>query len=57
MEIETQGPPVYEPPAIVDFGLLRDLTAAQSVGSHLDAGFPDQTPNEQLTFSFPPTGG
>jgi hypothetical protein len=48
----TQGQEsVYERPTIVDYGSLRELTAAQVTGAHTDANFPSGTPQDQLTFS------
>lgn len=41
----------YEEPQVVDYGDLRELTAASSTGSATDATFPTHTPFAQLTFS------
>lgn len=41
----------YEPPAIVDYGDLTELTAGASDGSHLDATFTVGTSKGSLTFS------
>jgi hypothetical protein len=52
VEIDTQGwQPAYEKPTIADYGSLRELTAAQTTGGHLDATFPSGTDNSLLTFS------
>ena len=52
LDMDTQErQPVYEKPTIVDYGSLQELTAAQTSGAHLDATFPNGTPNDQLTFS------
>jgi hypothetical protein len=50
-EIRDQAAPEYEPPTVVDYGTLRELTAGQKTGSNLDAAFPVGTPHEKLTFS------
>jgi hypothetical protein len=42
---------VYEPPAIVDYGDLLELTAASGHGDCLDATFPVGTKKGSLTFS------
>jgi hypothetical protein len=41
----------YEPPAIVDYGDLVELTAAGFEGDCLDADFPAGTQKGRLTFS------
>jgi hypothetical protein len=41
----------YEHPEIVDYGDLRELTAAAGTGAALDAAFPAKTPFKSLTFS------
>jgi hypothetical protein len=41
----------YEEPKIVDYGSLKDLTAALAGGAFTDANFPSHTPTSQLTFS------
>ena len=50
-EIRDQATPVYEPPTVVDYGTLRELTAGQKTGANLDANFPVGTPHDKLTFS------
>ncbi len=44
-------PAEYEHPEIVDYGDLRELTAAAGTGGALDAAFPAKTPFRFLTFS------
>jgi hypothetical protein len=41
----------YEPPTVIDYGKLTDITAGQTAGGFLDANFPANTPQGQLTFS------
>ena len=41
----------YESPAVLDYGTLQDVTAAQTDGNFLDADFPAGTPKDELTFS------
>jgi hypothetical protein len=41
----------YEHPEIVDYGDLRELTAATGTGAALDAAFPAGTKFHLLTFS------
>jgi hypothetical protein len=41
----------YETPAVVDYGTLLELTAAQSDGDFTDRDFPVHTPKQDLTFS------
>ena len=41
----------YEQPEIVDYGDLRELTAASHTGPYTDATFPAHTPIQNLTFS------
>ena len=41
----------YEAPAIVDYGTLIELTAAQADGDFTDRDFPVNTPKQDLTFS------
>jgi hypothetical protein len=41
----------YEKPVVVDYGDLRELTAAGSIGAHTDRDFPRSTPPTQITFS------
>ena len=42
---------IYEVPAVVDYGTLYELTAAQSDGDFTDRDFPVNTPKKDLTFS------
>jgi hypothetical protein len=52
MEMETEGAvPAYETPKVVDYGSLRELTAGQATGAHLDATFATGTDSSLLTFS------
>lgn len=41
----------YEPPSVVVYGDLADLTAGNSTGAFLDQDFPTGTPFGDLTFS------
>jgi hypothetical protein len=41
----------YEPPEVVDYGTLEELTAQQQDGNFTDADFPQNTPKDDLTFS------
>ncbi|MEA2399509.1 MAG: hypothetical protein QOK25_3065 [Thermoleophilaceae bacterium] len=41
----------YEPPQVLDFGRLVDLTAGQQNGNFTDRAFPTDTPKKDLTFS------
>jgi hypothetical protein len=41
----------YEPPEVVDYGTLEELTAAQQDGDVTDRDFPAGTPKTDLTFS------
>lgn len=41
----------YEAPTVVDYGDLREVTAAAKAGKKLDAGFTTGTPATSLTFS------
>jgi hypothetical protein len=41
----------YEPPVLVDFGDLFELTAGHRDGDHLDADFPAGTSRGDLGFS------
>jgi hypothetical protein len=43
----------YNAPAVVDYGTLVELTAAQQDGESLDRDFPVHTPKKDLTFSTP----
>jgi hypothetical protein len=45
------APGAYEPPRVVDYGSLVELTAGQIDGNYLDADFPEGTPKSDLTFS------
>jgi hypothetical protein len=52
-DLRTQGPsaPSYEPPSVVDYGTLQEVTAGAAAGGALDRTFPTGTPIDQLTFS------
>jgi hypothetical protein len=41
----------YKVPRVVDYGDLKDVTAAQTNGNALDKDFPSGTPKDDLTFS------
>jgi hypothetical protein len=41
----------YKAPAVVDYGTLVELTAAQADGNFTDRDFPANTPKDDLTFS------
>jgi hypothetical protein len=41
----------YQGPAVVDYGTLVELTAAQQDGEFTDRDFPVHTPKQDLTFS------
>ena len=41
----------YEPPTIVDYGDLVELTAHHTNGNYTDQAFPAGTPRGALTFS------
>jgi hypothetical protein len=41
----------YDTPAVIDYGTLTDLTAAQQTGNFTDRDFPVHTPKDDLTFS------
>jgi hypothetical protein len=41
----------YQGPTVVDYGDLKDVTAALADGGHLDRDFPAGTPKDDLTFS------
>jgi hypothetical protein len=41
----------YETPAVIDYGTLVQLTAAQAQGQFTDRDFPAHTPQNELTFS------
>jgi hypothetical protein len=41
----------YEPPVVVDYGDLAELTAGASDGNFTDRSFPVNTPKRDLTFS------
>jgi hypothetical protein len=43
--------PPYEPPSVVDYGTLQEVTAGNATGVHLDRAFPAGTPKDDLTFS------
>lgn len=43
----------YEKPTVVEYGDLRELTAALADGNFTDADFPQNTPKDELTFSNP----
>jgi hypothetical protein len=47
----TDEQPTFEPPKVVDYGDLAEITAGQTAGSRLDATFPVGTPTSGLTFS------
>ena len=51
MAPETKTIPQYEPPQVVDFGDLVELTQGSSSGCYTDVDFPARTPVGQLTFS------
>jgi hypothetical protein len=51
MHTPTPKVSTYEPPTIVDYGELVDLTAAGNGGDNLDADFKRGTPKGSLTFS------
>jgi len=51
MAPESKTTPQYEPPQVVDFGDLVELTQGSSSGCYTDADFPARTPVGQLTFS------
>jgi hypothetical protein len=41
----------YEPPRVVDYGDLVELTAGEAIGEFLDATYPAGTPRGKLGFS------
>ena len=41
----------YQVPKVVDYGDLKDVTAANTDGNFLDRDFPAGTPKDDLTFS------
>jgi hypothetical protein len=41
----------YQMPEVVDYGDLKDVTAALADGERLDRAFPAGTPKDDLTFS------
>jgi hypothetical protein len=53
VDIETQVKPEYEAPVVVDYGSLRELTAAAKTGTSTDATFPAHTLLANETFSTP----
>jgi hypothetical protein len=41
----------YEPPEVIDYGTLTELTAGEMDGDFTDRDFPANTPKRDLTFS------
>jgi hypothetical protein len=52
MEEKIEHTQEYEKPVVIDYGDLRELTAANSLGNHTDRDFPRSTPPTSITFSF-----
>jgi hypothetical protein len=44
-------PATYEPPVVVDYGDIFEITAATQNGNNTDKQFPQNTPKDLLTFS------
>lgn len=44
-------PREYEPPKVVDYGTLIDLTASNHHGQDVDKNFPNSRPQHDMTFS------
>ena len=52
MEQPQQDKPVaYEPPKVVDYGSLTDITAASATGAFTDRAFPSHTPVPDVSIS------
>lgn len=51
METPHDDSAAYEPPTIVDYGDLTELTAGSTTGNFTDANFPVHTAFADLTFS------
>ncbi len=49
MEIQASDSPRYEPPTVVDYGDIFEITAASQTGSHFDGNYSAGQP-------VPPTG-